>query len=149
MINFYLSKNSIFINMKLLQELHNLILEKYIGSVTSNIEISIKFDIKKTSHATDQFTRTGIKGYNESPISNSELLEFLNISKSKITEKIASQEIIDGSKFVLKSNDWEMACPIIAKQRGDFKWEMLVLTVFRESPENPFRVGKNQLILWV
>ncbi len=117
MINFYLSKNFIFINMKLLQELHNLILEKYIGSVTSNIEISIKFDVKKTSHATDQFTRTGIEGYNETPISNSELLEFLNISKSKISEKIASQEIVDGSKFVLKSNEWEMACPIVAKQK--------------------------------
>ncbi len=135
--------------MKLLQELHNLILEKYIGSVTSNIEISIDFDIKKTNHATDRFTRTGIEGYNDSPISNSELLEFLNISKSKISEKIASQEIVNASKFVIKSNEWEMACPIIAKQKGDFKWEMLVLTVFRESPDNPFRVGKNQLTLWV
>ncbi len=90
--------------MKLLQELHNLILEKYIGSLTSNIEISIDFNIKKTNHATDQFTRTGIEGYNETPISNSELLEFLNISKSKISEKIASQEIFDGSKFVLQMN---------------------------------------------
>jgi len=135
--------------MKMIQNLTELIIEKRIGKIISNIDITINFDIKKTTHTTNRFTRTGIEGYSDVPISNDEIVEFLKHAKSEIAENIASQNIVNGNKFVVKCLEWELACAIIAKQIDDFEWEMLVLTVFRESLENPFRVGKDQLVIWV
>lgn len=136
-------------NMKMIENLTELIIEKRIGKIISNIDITINFDIKKTTHTTNRFVRTDIKGYSDVEISNAEIVEFLNHAKSEIAENIASQNILNNDKFVVKSLEWELACAIIAKQIDDFEWEMLVLTVFRESLENPFRVGKDQLVIWV
>jgi hypothetical protein len=135
--------------MKLLEGLSNLVLEKYIGTIETNIDINIEFTIKKTNHATDRFTRDNIEGYNQTEISNEEIVEFLSRAKRQMAKLIASQKIVNGTKFVVKSPELEMACPIIAKQKNSFKWEMLVLTVFRESFDNPFRVGKGQIVISV
>jgi hypothetical protein len=136
--------------MKSLRQIikEHLLLEKRIGQLLSNIKVQYSFDIDRTHHAYLRRTRQGIENYNESEISNSELRYFIDFTLKDIAEKIATQEIIDGEKFVVKSISKELAVTIKAVQMGDYYWTLELITVFRESAGNPFRVGKNQLVIW-
>ena len=64
-------------------------------------------------------------------------------------EKIAQHNIIDDEAFVVKSVDKEIALAIVPKHVEDNFWKLVIITVFRESFSNPFRVGENQLVIWV
>jgi hypothetical protein len=74
--------------------------------------------------------------------------EFVALFIREIAERIVYREINDGDAFVIKSNKWELALPIIPIHNGGSSWTLLFSTAFRESEGNPFRVGKNQLVLW-
>jgi hypothetical protein len=77
-----------------------------------------------------------------------ELKEFVPLFIREIAEKIVSREINDKEPFIIKSIKWELALPIIPIHNGGSSWTLLFSTSFRESEDNPFRVGKNQLVLW-
>jgi hypothetical protein len=137
--------------MKSLRQIikEELLLEKRIAQVRSSIEVVFSFDVNRTSHAFDRKTRDDIEDYNPRPIVNAEIKEIIRMSKNEIAEKIVNQEITPETEFVLKSLKWELAMAITPIHITGTYWELLIKTVFRESNNNPFRVGKDQLVIIV
>lgn len=130
---------------KLIKE--HLILEKRIGQLAANIEVIFSFDVSRTTHAYDRRTRTDIELYDEREISNSEIMEVVSFAKKIIAEHIVNGEITDDTNFIVRSSKWGLAIVIIAKQVSGSYWKLLIKTVFRESNLNPFRVGRDQLVI--
>ena len=135
--------------MKTLRQIikEELLLEKRIAQVRTSFEISFSFDVNRTSHAFDRKTRDDIEDYNPRPIVNAEIKEINRMSKNEIAEKIVNQEITSETEFVIKSLKWELAMAITPIHITGTYWELLIKTVFRESNNNPFRVGKDQLVI--
>ena len=127
----------------------HLLLEKRIAQLMSSFEIQYSFDVDRSSHAYIRKTRNDIEGYNEKEISNSEIKYMISLSLKKIAEKIAQHNIVHNEEFVIKSYEKEIAIAIAPKHVLDNFWELVVTTVFRESYDNPFRVGKNQIVIWI
>jgi hypothetical protein len=137
--------------MSSLRELikENLLLEKRIAQIVHEIQTQFNFEISRTTHSSDRSTRPELKdSYNQREITNMELKEFVPLFIREIAEKIVSREINDKEPFIIKSIKWELALPIIPIHNGGSSWTLLFSTSFRESEDNPFRVGKNQLVLW-
>jgi len=132
---------------KLIKE--HLLLEKRIAQLMSSFEVQYSFDVDRSIHAYDRKTRNDIENYNEKEISNSEIKYIINLSLKEIAEKIAQHNIVDNKEFVIKSYEKEIAIAIVPKHVLDNFWELVVKTVFRESYDNPFRVGKNQIVIWI
>lgn len=126
----------------------NLLLEKRIGQISSQIEVIYSFDVIKTTHSTERETRVGIFDYNEKIISNSELVDFIEWFRRDIAEHIVSGEIEDGVDFIIKSDDRELACVIIPRQETNTYWKLVIKTIWRESSSNRLRVGRDQLVLY-
>jgi hypothetical protein len=124
-----------------------LIVEKRIGQISSKIEVIFSFDVDRTTHAYDRKTRDDIELYDEREISNSEINEVISFAKKEIAECIVNGEITEDTNFVVRSSKWGLAIAIIAKHIGGTYWKLLVRTVFRESNLNPFRVGRDQLVI--
>jgi hypothetical protein len=137
--------------MKTLRQIikEELLLEKRIAQVRTSFEVSFSFDVNRTSHAFDRKTRDDIEDYNPRPIVNAEIKEIIRLSKNEIAEKIVNQEITSETEFVIKSLKWELAMAITPIHITGTYWELLIKTVFRESKYNPFRVGKDQLVIIV
>jgi hypothetical protein len=137
--------------MKTLRQIikEELLLEKRIAQVRTSFEVSFSFDVNRTSHAFDRKTRDDIEDYNPRPIVNAEIKEIIRMSKNEIAEKIVNQEITSETEFVIKSLKWELAMAITPIHITGTYWELLIKTVFRESNNNPFRVGKDQLVIIV
>jgi hypothetical protein len=127
----------------------HLLLEKRIAQLMSSFEIQYSFDIDRSVHAYLRKTRNDIEGYNEKEISNSEIKYMISLSLKKIAEKIAQHNILDNEAFVIKSYEKEIAIAIEPKHVDDNFWKLVITTVFRESFDNPFRVGKNQTLIWI
>jgi hypothetical protein len=127
----------------------HLLLEKRIAQLMSSFQIQYSFDIDRSVHAYLRKTRNDIEGYNEKEISNSEIKYMISLSLKKIAEKIAQHNIVDNEAFVIKSYEKEIAIAIIPKHVEDNFWKLVISTVFRESYDNPFRVGENQIVIWV
>ena len=132
---------------KLIKE--HLLLEKRIAQLMSSFEIQYSFDVDRSVHAYLRKTRNDIEGYNEKEISNSEIKYMISLSLKKIAEKIAQHNIVDNEAFVIKSYEKEIAIAIEPKHIEDNFWKLVITTVFRESFDNPFRVGKNQTLIWI
>ena len=127
----------------------HLLLEKRIAQLMSSFEIQYSFDIDRSVHAYLRKTRNDIEGYNEKEISNSEIKYMISLSLKKIAEKIAQHNIVDNEAFVIKSYEKEIAIAIEPKHVENNFWKLVITTVFRESFDNPFRVGKNQTLIWI
>jgi hypothetical protein len=127
----------------------HLLLEKRIAQISSELKIIFNFEVDRKKHAFDRATRPELgDSYNQREISNSELKEFVSLFIREISEKIVSGEIKDDESFILKSLNWELAVPVTPVHVDGTYWKLIITTVFRESEENPFRVGRNQLVLW-
>jgi hypothetical protein len=125
----------------------SLLLEKKIAQISSQIEVIFSYDVIKTTHSTERETRMDLEDYNKKPITNGELVEFINLFKRDISEHIVSGEIEDEIPFVIKSDDWELACVIVPEKQSTVYWKLIIKTVFRESYSNRLRVGREQLVL--
>ncbi len=127
----------------------HLLLEKKIGHIMSKIEIAFGFEIDRTTHAYERKNRTDIPGYNDREISNGELKYIIESCRREIAEGIATGDIKDDVAFVIKSKEKEIAIAIVPKHGGGTYWKLLIITVFRESYDLSFRVGKDQFVIWV
>ena len=141
---------SIYKKMKTLRQIikENLLVEKRITQVNSSLEVLFVFDVNRTTHAFDRDTRDDIEGYNVRPIVNEEIREIISTVKQQISEKIVTREIVPEEDFVVKSLKWELAMAITPVHMGGTYWQLIIKTVFRESRFNPFRVGKDQLVIY-
>lgn len=137
--------------MKTLRQIikEELLLEKRIAQVRTSFEVTFSFDVNRTSHAFDRKTRDDIEDYNPRPIVNAEIKEIIRLSKNEIAEKIVNQEITSETEFVIKSLKWELAMAITPIHITGTYWQLLIKTVFRESNNNPFRVGEDQIVIIV
>jgi len=137
--------------MKTLRQIikEELLLEKRIAQVRTSFEVTFSFDVNRTSHAFDRKTRDDIEDYNPRPIVNAEIKEIIRMSKNEIAEKIVNQEITSETEFVIKSLKWELAMAITPIHITGTYWQLLIKTVFRESNNNPFRVGEDQIVIFV
>jgi hypothetical protein len=137
--------------MSLLRQLikESLLLEKRIAQLSANIEITFAFDVDRTHHAYIRRKREGIEGYDEREISNGEIKYIIQLSIKQIAEKIISGEIKDGEAFVIKSPEKSIAMSVVPNQEMGLYWKLYITTVFRETYDNPFRVGRDQLIILV
>jgi hypothetical protein len=128
-----------------------LILEKKIAQIVSTIEVTFNLEVDRIPHTYDRSTRPELEntGYNQRPIESREIREIVMMAKTEIAEKIINREIKEGERFVIKSEKWELAIPLEPIHVSGTNWILQVFTVFRESRENPFRVGKNQIVIWV
>ena len=127
----------------------HLLLEKRIAQLISSFKVQYAFEVDRTMHAHERRTRTGIEDYNNREISNSELKYIIELSIREIAENIALHNIVDDDAFVIKSKEKEIAIAVVPKHVEGSFWKLVIVTVFRESYNNPFKVGKNQLIIWV
>ncbi len=127
----------------------HLLLEKRIAQLMSSFKVQYSFEVDRTTHAYQRKTRTGISDYNEKEISNSEIKYIVELSLREIAEKIAQHNILHDEPFVIKSVDKEIAIAVVPKHVEDNFWKLIIVTVFRESLRNPFRVGEDQLVIWV
>lgn len=128
-----------------------LILEKKIAQIVTTIEVTFNLEVDRIPHAYVRSTRPELEniGYNQRPIENREIREIIMMAKTEIAEKIINREIKEGDRFVVKSEKWELAIPLNPIHVSGTNWILEVFTVFRESRENPFRVGKDQIVIWV
>ena len=135
--------------MKTLINLLNeeLLLEKRIAQIKSNITVDFNFDIIKTDHIDLRRVRDDIEYYNETPISNSEIVYFVDLFKNDIARALASEDIKDEDKFVIRSVSKELSCVIKAQLEIGTFWRLIVITVFRESSLNNLKTWKDQFII--
>jgi hypothetical protein len=141
--------------------LKHLLIERTIGNMSATINSELYLEIDRAGHAWDKRTRPDLEGkgkdltgkysyeYNQREITNSEIREILLKAKNEIAEKIVSHEIIEDERFVIKSLKWEIAIAVNPKQNDSLDWTLNVVTVFRESKENPFKVSPWQTVIWV
>lgn len=126
----------------------NLILEKRILQVVQDLEVRFSFEFSRTFHSQLRATRPELgDNYNQREITSFELKEFVRMFLRDIAENIVSHNIVNQVPFIIKSLKWELAVPVIPIHNGGTSWTLLMTTSFRESEENPFRVGKDQLVL--
>ena len=125
----------------------HILLEKKIGQIMTKIEVLFGFEIDRSKHASERSSRNNIEGYNEKEISNGELNYIIESCRQKIAEAIAIGDIEDNVSFVIKSEEKEIAIAIIPKHFGGSYWKLLITTVFRESYDLSFRVGKDQFVI--
>ena len=127
----------------------DLLIEKRIAQLSANIEIVLSFDIIKHSGHVDKRMsgRDDVDGYDNRPVTNSEIKYFIELFKSEIAENIVFNRIIDGEPFIIKSSKLGLAIPLKPVNVGENYWRLIVLTVWRESEINKLKVGKNQLVL--
>jgi hypothetical protein len=139
--------------MSLLKESIRKILlqEKTIAQISTSIEVTFNLEIDRKKHSYDRKTRPELNdvGYNQRPIESREIREVVMLAKTEIAEKIVYGEIVDEVPFVVKSEKWELAIPLNPVHISGTNWVLEVFTVFRESKNNPFRTGRNQLVIWV
>jgi hypothetical protein len=133
--------------MKLLESLSTLLLEKRIGQLSANIEIVLGFDVVSTKHSVDRSTRTGLSNYNETPITNSEIVELVSFFRREIAERIVNGEIQNNSPFAIKSIDRNLAAIIDPNMESNLYWKLVVVTVFREDENNQLKTFRGQLVL--
>lgn len=128
-----------------------LIQEKTIAQIVTSIEVTFNLEIDRKKHSFDRKTRPELKdvGYNQRPIESREIREVISLAKKEIAEKIVYGEIVDGNPFVVKSEKWELAIPLNPVHISGTNWVLEVFTVFRESKNNPFRTGRDQIVIWV
>jgi predicted HNH restriction endonuclease len=125
----------------------HLILEKRIGQIASNFEISFGFDIITTKHSNYRSGGRDLEDYNQRPISNAEIVEFIQMFKKDIAEKIINTEIENGIPFIIISNKWELAMAVSPEKIYGTYWKLVVITVFRQSEIHQFRVGIDQIVI--
>jgi hypothetical protein len=139
--------------MSLLKESIRKILlqEKTIAQISTSIEVTFNLEIDRKKHSYDRKTRPELNdvGYNQRPIESREIREVVMLAKTEIAEKIVYGEIVNEEPFVVKSEKWELAIPLNPVHISGTNWVLEVFTVFRESKNNPFRTGRNQLVIWV
>lgn len=133
--------------MKLLESLSRLLVEKRIGQIYSNIEVVLGFDILSTKHSVDRSTRTGLSNYNQTPITNSEIVELVTFFRREIAEKIVNGEIQNDEPFAIKSIDRNLAAVIDPHMESNLYWKLVVITVFREDENNRLKTFKGQVVL--
>ncbi len=127
-----------------------LVLEKVIGQISSNLEVSFNLEIDRSGHAFDRRVRSDVSDdYNQREISNGEIKEVIKLAKKEIAEKIVNHELLDSYRFVVKSTKWELAIAIKLQHNAGTYWTLIILTVFRESIDNPFRTGEDQIVIYV
>lgn len=127
----------------------NLLLEKRIAQISAKIEVVFSFDVDRTTHAYIRKTRSDIENYDTREISNDEINYLIELSRREIAEKIVSNEIVNEEPFIIKSPEKKLTLAITPSMVSSTYWKLIIRTVFRESFENPFRVGKDQLVIWV
>jgi len=125
----------------------HLILEKRIGQIVTNFEITFGFDVITTKHSNYRGGGRDLQDYNQRPVSNSEIVEFIQIFKRDIAEKIINGEIRESEPFVLISNRWELAMAVSAERESGTYWKLVIITVFRQSEIHKFKVGENQIVI--
>jgi len=133
--------------MKLLESLSRLLVEKRIGQISANIEVVLGFDILSTKHSVDRSVRTGISNYNQTPITNSEIVELVSFFRREIAERIVNGEIQNDVPFAIKSIDRNLAAIIDPNMESNLYWKLVVVTVFREDEENHLKTFRNQVVL--
>lgn len=125
----------------------NLLIEKKIAQLIDNITVTFSYDIDRTKHAQLRSTRPELEDYNQKEISNEEIVYIIELVKRRISEKIVEGEIVTDVPFIIKSPKKEIAMVIVPVNEFAQYWKLYVKTVFRDSEHNPFRVGKNQLVI--
>jgi len=134
--------------MSYIKSYEDLLLEKRIHQFSSDVQVTLSFDIIKTQHADKRsdFSKRNLEADNQYHISNREMTEFVLFFKREITEGIINGDIKDQTEFVLKSLDRELAMSIVAEFVSHNYWKLIITTVFRESSEHRFRFGKDQVV---
>ena len=133
--------------MKLLESLSRLLVEKRIGQISANIEVVLGFDILSTKHSVDRSVRTGISNYNQTPITNSEIVELVSFFRREIAERIVNGEIQNDVPFAIKSIDRNLAAIVNPHMESNLYWKLVVVTVFREDENNRLKTFRGQVVL--
>jgi hypothetical protein len=125
-----------------------LLLEKRIGQISSQIKVDFGFDIIKTKHAEKRKdpTKRYLSGMSSTHISNAEMVEFVRYFKREIAEGLATEEIEDQVEFIIRSEERELAMVIIPEHVSGNYWKLIIKTLFRESDLHNLRVGFNQVV---
>jgi hypothetical protein len=124
-----------------------LLVEKRIAQLSSNIEVIFAFDLIKTKHVEKRkdFNKRGLNT-DERWISNQEMSEVVGKFKKDIATAIFEGDIVDGTNFVIKDYKFGLSMAIIAEKSSETYWKLIIKTVFRETPEHTLEVGRNQLV---
>ena len=88
-----------------------------------------------------------LENYSDRPIEKNEIITFMQNISPTLADYIMTGDIKNGIPFVVKSLKWELAFSIKPLHEGGLSWKFFVTTVFRESFENKFRTGTDQLVI--
>lgn len=127
----------------------NLLIEKKIAQLRDNITVTFSYDVDRSKHAEMRSSRPELEDYNQKEISNGEIVYIIDLVKRQISEKILEGQIVNQEPFVIKSPEKEIAIVVDPVNEYGQYWKLFIRTVFRESKFNPFRVGKNQLVIHI
>ena len=135
--------------MKYLNKFDELLLEKRISQIAAKIEVVFNYDIITTKHAEKRQNQSdrGIDMSNNTYISNMELSEFVLYFRKEISQFIVSGKIMESEPFIIRSFDRELAIVLDATRKEDNNWRLVIITTMRVSEEEPFRHGKDQLVI--
>lgn len=125
----------------------NLLVEKKIAQLIDNITVTFSYDVDRSKHAQMRSSRPELEDYNQKEITNGEIVYIIDLVKRQISEKILQGQIVNQEPFVIKSPEKEIAIVVDPVNEYGQYWKLFIRTVFRESKFNPFRVGKNQLVI--
>lgn len=124
------------------------LLEKKIGKMSTKIELDIDIDIIKTKHAAERqdFKGRNLEGEDQRYISNKEMVDFVLFFKKEISNAISDGKIYNDTVFNLKSLRRSLAMSVVAKELKPKYWRLIIITVFRESEINKFKVSEKGLL---
>ena len=125
----------------------HLLLEKRIGQIATNFEVTFGFDVITTKHSNYRGGGRDLEDYNQRPVSNAEIVEFVHQFKKDIAEKIVYGEILENTPFVIISEDWQLAMAVSAEKVSNTYWKLIIITLFRESELYQFKVGRDQVVI--
>lgn len=115
--------------------------------VKAKPSLAYTIDFRYTAHAEDRKFRRDLENYSDRPIEKNEIVTLMESISTTLADHIMTGDIVNGVPFVVKSLKWELAFPIKPLHEGGLSWKFFVTTVFRESADNKFRTGMNQLVI--
>lgn len=128
---------------------YNLITEKKIAQIISNLEVRYSLDVVTTKHSFERSKdlRTSLMDYDTRPVTNEEINELIYHFRKQIAENIFYNIIKNREDFVIKSLEYHLSIAITPLMITNSWWELVIKTIFRESEKHSFYVGSDQLVL--
>jgi hypothetical protein len=134
-----------------MKSLINIITEhvEIIAQISARIRVNYKFYLDNSYHANERKTRPDLieKGYDQTPVTNKELVDFFEYFRNDIAENISIHNIILDKTFIIRSISKKLACAVALDIDRNEDFILKIVTVFRESTTLRLTPYPGQLVI--